>query len=387
MPEPEPATTARGRILCISFSPLRQDARVQRQIGVLRDFGDVTTIGYGSAPEGAVDHIEIPTSAPSLPQTPIGVLRLALRMYATLPLTAPGEKAALDRAVGHGPYDLVVANDARALPLARALAGSAPILADLHEWAPEENATNLIWRVLVKPYMTWLCRSQLPHMAAVTTVNQSIADLYQQRFGVRAAVVRNAGQFRVLSPSPAEPGRVRLVHSGIAVPGRNVEALIDATLALPARFSLDLYLIGSDAQLAQLRARAGGDPRITFHEPVAPDALPATLNKYDLGVFLLPPRTINMRLMLPNKFFDFVQARLGVVFGPALETDRLIREHGLGVVTRDWSAEALVSSLATLSDDDVAGFKAASHASSTALSNGTDIATLRSVISGLVKAD
>ena len=55
------------------------------------------------------------------------------------------------------------------------------------------------------------------------------------------------------------------------------------------------------------------------HPPVTPAELPSSLNAFDVGVYVLPPRTMNHRLMLPNKFFDFVQARLALVFSTAVE--------------------------------------------------------------------
>ena len=62
----------------------------------------------------------------SLPQTPSGVLTLALRRLKRAEMAAPGTKAALKLLEGRR-FDLVVANDARALPLAFAVAHGAPI--------------------------------------------------------------------------------------------------------------------------------------------------------------------------------------------------------------------------------------------------------------------
>lgn len=374
---------AAQRILSISFSPITRDSRVRRQLSVLRDFGELTTVGYGPAPADVNKHFEVPEGAASLPQTPRGVARLAFHRYRATQLRSPGEVAALRLHTSARPYDLVVANDARALPLAFSLAQGAPILADLHEWAPEENSSSLPWRMLIKPYMDWLCREYLPRVAAATTVNESIAGLYQERYGVLPEIVRNAGPLRALSPTSLKPGRIRLTHSGIAVPDRNLESLIDAVAALDERFTLDLYLVKGH-HLATLQARAAGNARIRFHDPVPPNELPATLNQYDLGVFLLPPQTVNYQFMLPNKLFDFVQARLGVVFGPAIETDRVIREHGIGLITNGWSTKDLVTTLRGLTDDDVVRFKTAADRSAKALSNEADIATQRSIVRRLL---
>ena len=90
--------------------------------------------------------------------------------------------------------------------------------------------------------------------------------------------------------------------------------------------------------------------------------------------------------MLPNKFFDFVQARLGPAFGPSTETDRLIAQHKLGVVTSGSATEDLVAALEPLSADDVAGFKAAADVASRTLNSESDIATQRALVTRLLKS-
>lgn len=361
------------RILCVSFSPIHADARVLRQLEVLRQHGEVTTIGYGPAPEGVARHIQVPDGASSLPETPLGVLRLALHLHSAVELTAPGEKAVLREVLDSGDYDLVVANDARALPLAFAAARGAQVYADMHEWAAEERATVLVWRVLVGPYMEHLCTKYLRRTAAVTSVSAGLANLYTERYGVTTEVVRNAADLRSLEPSPVDPNVIRLVHSGTADAERNIMELIEAVDILGERFSLDLYLLEvPGGHLEAIRTRASTSPRVTVHDPVPPDTLPTVLNQYDLGVFLYPLKTLSHLYHLPNKFFDFVQARLGLVFSPAPEIDAHVAQYGIGIITTDTTTDALVDALKAITADEVAGFKAAAHASARALSSEPD---------------
>jgi glycosyltransferase involved in cell wall biosynthesis len=370
--------SARPRILVVSFSPIARDARVMRHVTVLARLGDVVTCGYGAAPEGVAEHVEVPERLPSLPQTPAGVALLAARRHRAADFAAPAVRHAR-RALEGRRFDLVVGNDARALPVAHAAAGTAPVWADMHEWAPEERTQVLSWRLLVRPFADDLCRRYLPRSAAVTTVNDSIAGLYRERYGVAAEVVRNAAPFVPLTPSPVADDRIRLVHSGGAVPGRNIEALVDAALALDERFTLDLYLVpGGDGgrYLTVLRQRAGGSDRVRFHEPVKPSDLPATLNPYDVGIYSIPPITVNTRLALPNKLFDFVQGRLAVVIGPSEEMARVVRSHGLGAVADDFSAEALARTLRSLTPQQVREHKARADEAARELSSERDEATV-----------
>ncbi len=374
------------RILCISLSPIERDARVLRQVGVLAQLGSVTTVGYGGHPEGATEHIAVPRELPSLPQTVGGVATLALRQWRRAELAAPAIRFALDALRGQR-FDLVVANDARVLALAHAVAGGAPVWADLHEWAPEERTHVLSWRLLVAPLMRHLCARYLPLSAATSTVCQSIAELYERDFGVRPAVVRNSNPWQPLEPTPVAYDAVRLVHSGAAVHGRSLETMIDAVRALDDRVTLDLFLVpGGDGGAYQrsLEQRAAGCDRIRFRAPVAPAALPATLNGYDVGVFVIPPTHTNARLTLPNKFFDFVQARLGIVVGPTIEMQRLVEKHGLGVVADGFAVDDVVRALGSLTPDAVRTFKAASAAAARELSFETDAAVIRELVAPLL---
>ncbi|HWU45210.1 MAG TPA: hypothetical protein VN133_00445 [Humibacter sp.] len=377
----------RPRILSISFSEFVSDARVLRQLGVLADYGDVTTIGYGPKPPDASEHLQLVGEPASLPQTPAGVLMLALHLHRKAELAAPANVAAL-ALLADKRFDLVVANEARALPLAHAVAHGAPVWGDMHEWAPEERTQILSWRLLVAPLMRSICARYLPRTEAVSTVNGSIAAMYQEQFGCEVRVVRNAIALQDLAPSPVTGDRVRLVHSGSAVPGRSIERLIEATRQLDERFTLDLFLVAArdgGRYLDELRGIAGEDDRIVFHEAVAPGDLPRTLNAYDIGVFVLPPHTANHRFMLPNKFFDFVQARLGVVFSPAIETSALIERYDLGRVSPDFTASSLAETLQSLTADDVRRYKRNADNAAAALSSEQDEQTQRDVIGTLLK--
>jgi hypothetical protein len=371
----------RPRILCISLSPIVGDARVLRQIGVLAEFGDVTTVGFGMKPAGATEHLEIPTGLATLPQSPSGVLLLAMRRFGRAQLAAPAVREAVRQLKGRR-FDLVVANDARVLALAHAVADGAPVWADMHEWAPEERTHILSWRLLVAPFMTYLCAKYLPRSTAVTTVCDSIADLYRSRFGVDARVMRNSSAWQPLKPTPLVD-TIRLVHSGVAVSGRSLETMIDVVRELDERYTLDLYLIpGGDGgrYLQALRNRAEGCDRIRFRDPVRPTALPSTLNDYDIGVFWIPPTHTNARLTLPNKFFDFVQARLAIAVGPSVEMAGLVERFGLGTVSADFTVASCRASIERFTVDAIRKAKSASNAAARELSFETDAEVARAVI-------
>lgn len=373
------------RILSISLSPIQRDARVLRQLGVLSRFGHLTSVGYGPKPAVVDEHLQVEDGLNSLPRTVSGVARLATRRLESAELAAPGLRRA-GELIGDRRFDLVVANDARALPLAHAVAHGAPVWADMHEWAAEEFAHVAVWRLLVAPLMEHLCRKYLPRSAAVTTVCEPLAARYAEHYGAPTEVVRNAGPWRDLSPTPVEDGRIRLVHSGGAIRGRNLEMLISAVAEVP-HATLDLYLVAAEdggRYLRELKQLAADSGRVTFHDPVPPDDLPTTLNQYDVGAFCMPPINVNAEYALPNKFFDFVQARLCHAVGPAPEMARLVRSLDLGVVSDDFSQEGFVAALRRLDSEAVRAGKQSSHDHARELSSEQDEKVVESVVTRLL---
>lgn len=376
---------SRPRILCISLSPIARDGRVLRQIDVLSQHGDVTTVGFGPAPQGVAEHLEVPESA-TLPQTVAGVARLGMRRFGPSELAAPAIQHAI-RLVGGRQFDLVVANEARVLGLAFAVGRGAPVWADLHEWAPGERDQVRVWRLLVAPLMDHLCRTYLPRCAAVTTVSMGIVEEYERTYGVRPDLVRNARPWVDLTPTPvADDGPIRLVHSGGAEPGRRIDRLITTVRMVPEA-TLDLYLVPANdggRHLAELHELASAAPGVTIHDPVAPAELPRALNQYDVGVFPLTPQNFNMEHTLPNKLFDFVQARLAVAVTPNSEMRRFVDDHALGVVSGDFSEESFAKALSSLTAEQVRGFKESAHRQARALSNDPDIATSHAIVERLL---
>jgi hypothetical protein len=380
------------RILSVSYSDITRDARVLRQVEVLARHGEVTTLGYGEQPAAATHHLQVPTGLASLPQTPTGVARLATRRLTGAEMAAPGlaagRRLVAEEKATRGGFDLVVSNDARALPLAHEAAAGAPVWADMHEWAAEEFSHVTTWRLLVAPLMDHLCKVYLPRSAAVTTVCDSLAERYTQRYGTQCEVVRNAGPWVDLEPTPVRDGLVRVTHSGGAVRGRNIEMLIDAVKALP-HCTLDLFLVPAadgGRYLRELTQRAGGCDRVTLRDPVAPAQLPYALNEFDVGAFCMPPINVNAEFALPNKFFDFVQARLAQAVGPAREIARLVREHELGVVSTDFGVDSFITALRSLDRAAIEKAKQASHAAAHELSSARDVAVSDAIIERLLAA-
>lgn len=352
------------RLLIISFSSIRTDARVLKQVELFRARYHVTTCGYGDAPHGVDDHIEIPQDLVAWKYPRAAVMARAYsRAYWSNPVIAH-----LRSRLTVGSSDVVLANDIDSAGLALFLEPVHGVHLDLHEYAPRMKEELLRWKLFMGPFMTWMIHRFATRADSVTTVGQHIAGEYRRRFGLEISVVTNAAPFEDRTPSPVDD-TVRLVHSGAAKPGRHLEIMLDAMDGVSRDATLDLYLTqNSGAYYETLRARIQEMPKVTLHDPVSYRDLSAVLNDYDLGVFVLPPVNFNYRWTLPNKFFDFVQARLGLIIGPSPEMASVLADGGFGVITQNFEASSLAMTIDSLTHDQIIAMKEASHAAAHGLS-------------------
>lgn len=373
---------ARPRLLILSFSRIESDARVLKQVRHFATQYRVTTCGYGAAPDDVVEHLRIPDEAVlGSPYRRLLQLRLYTRAYAGLrPVRWIRENL---RGSGRQ-WDAVLANDVESLPVALELAPAARVHADLHEYSPRMREEDLAWKKAMRPFLEWICRRHVARAASWTTVGRALATEYDRNFGIKPEVVRNATTFRDSSPTPPRVP-LRLVHSGGGMRRRSLEATIEAMSLVTADVELDMYLMPNDpAYIKELRELADATGRTRVLDPVPHDELITTLQQYDVGVFLLPPVNFNYRSALPNKLFDFVQARLATVVSPNEEMASLVRDHRLGLVTRDYSARALADAIDELTPESVSEYKDAADAAARELSAEKEIAIWDAAIRSLI---
>lgn len=363
------------RLVLLSFSQLRSDARILKQIDLFGPEWELTTVGYGEAPDGVAEHLRIPDDAVAwrYPRL-LTIARQYRRSYWANPAVA-----AARRLIGDRRFDVVFANDIDTAGLALDLAPTKGVHLDLHEFAPLQHSEMLRFRLFVAPFLRWQLRKFAARADSTTTVGAEIARRYHREFGFQPQVVTNAAPFADLAPTQVGMP-LRMVHAGAALANRRIDVLLDAVDQVE-NVTLDLYLTPNDTGVvAAIEARAKDHPRIRLHAAVPYRDLMTTLNGFDIGVHILAPTNFNNLYALPNKLFDYVQARLGVIVGPSPEMAAIVDAHGFGTVTDDFSAESLAGVLRTLDAETVRIWKAHAHESAQALSSQTQSETWRRAV-------
>lgn len=379
-------------ILILMFTPYLREPRAMRQVEFFKKDYDVTVVSFGEVQEDGFEHIQIPHPIPRSLITKI-VSGLLYRIFLTLKLFRlssrlyPVQRWVYNR-LKNRTWDYVIAHDIVTLPLANRIDSIHGVIADMHEYAPRQYDHNAQWMKSTGAYFSWVTRHEMTKVKAAITVSQGIANEYREQFGIPVSVIMNATSYHELKPSSKADDVIRLVHSGVAAAHRGLDLYVDAVLSTTSNVTLDFYLVtdGHEAYYEQLIASAKNDPRITFHNPVAYDQLIVTLNKYDVGLSLIAPSTFNHKKTLPNKFFDYIQARLGIISGPSDEIIPFIMEYKVGEITEGFTAHDLTHVLDNLSVEAVHQMKNHSHAVADMLSGEREMVKLKQILANMKDA-
>lgn len=361
-------------ILIISFSPLHRDPRVRRQVKTLMGNYNITCAGFTDIDEKNVEFWPIKISPTNVYKRFRAMIFLITRQYRRYywqrkeisPLYNDWQSRGCQK------FDLIIANDIETLAVALEIARGSPVFFDAHEYSPRQS-NSFLWRRFRAPFVDWQCRSCLKQVTLFSTVNESLSREYMREYGKDSIIIYSAPMYRELEPGLTGDKKIRLVHHGVAASQRGLEEIINILNYLDDRYTLDLYLVtnsqASERYLAELKSQAlkfGG--RVGFREPVPTDQLPEALNQYDIGVALIQPRNFNYANCLPNKFFEFIQARLVLATGPTPDMKELIEKFDLGIVSDDFSAKSMAGKISSLSVDDINRIKHKVHSNADVLS-------------------
>lgn len=358
--EMENTTQTKLTVLIICFNQLHRDPRILREIEWLKDKFQITTVGFSPSNVAGVEHISYSYPKPS---SVFGKIKRAAGFFTGFyeDFYWSSDKIEIVEKLKARTFDLIIANDADTVPLAVRLAKPATkTLFDAHEYAPLEFTESLRWRVMRQPLLKHICREYISQVTAATTVCQGIAEMYEREYGKKFEIISNATGYENLQPSPTDANKIRLIYHGFVHPSRKSHEQIEMMRLLPEQFELNLMLVGEADYIEELKRAAASQPNVKFLPPVATEAIAAFINQFDVGVYSLPPTNFNNQFALPNKFFEFIQARLAVVVAPSPEMARIVHEFDLGIVAADFSPNSMANALRSLTAENIAHFKSQS---------------------------
>jgi hypothetical protein len=346
------------RICIITFATV-QDRRLYRQAEYITPYFDVTAVSYAEI-ERPIPDVEwrlideTVTPWDKFADRALLVAGKALpRLYDAWFWRRKRYHDALQSAID-SQADIFQANDWAALAVAVEAAKQTSKCAvyDAHEYWRLESENNPAWLRFFSPLIQHIERRYLPRTKAVVTVCAPIAERYRADYGVPVDIIMNAPAAVPLPPShPPDPAHIRLIHHGSAVRDRMLERMIETLTLTDSRFTLDFMLLEVDSgYIDELKALSDrlAPGRVRFLPAIPAEQVISTIAAYDMGIYILPQRSYNYYMALPNRFFDFIAAGLAVCIGPSPAMTTLVEQHGFGVIAPTFEAADAAAALNAL---------------------------------------
>lgn len=242
------------------------------------------------------------------------------------------------------PANIYHAHDVNALPACyiAAMLRRKPLIFDAHE-LPLYELDHLRWHWL-RALLRRLLAGMLSHCAGTITVSSPIAQEICTRYHAQEiSLVRNVPVYQAVSKSNRLRQHLGLgpeiriaLYQGDLQPDRGLHHLIRAAAYLER--DIVIVLLGKEigdtlTQLEALIASDGVTGRVKILPPVPYAELLDWTASADMGLIIYSPdQSLNIRMCLPNKLFEYLMAGLPVLATPLDAVADILNTYDVGQI-------------------------------------------------------
>ena len=284
-------------------------------------------------------------------------------------------------------FDIIISHDLILMPLAFAIKGNkqTKIMLDAREFYPRVDS-SLRWRILTKPIYDHLCHKYLHRCDKIITVSEGLAREYSKEYGIQADIIMSLPFYHNLEPNSLSGNKIKIIYHGHASSFRKTELMIEMMDFVDERFSLDLMLANpsSDKYLHKINLLTKNRDNVQVVSPVSMKEIIPFTNLYDIGLYLAPSVNFNMKYMLPNKLFEYIQARLVVAIGPSVEMQKIVKKYDCGIISKDFEPRSLAEKLNQLTSEKLLYYKEESHKTAQKLNADTNKILINEILFSLL---
>jgi glycosyltransferase involved in cell wall biosynthesis len=231
-----------------------------------------------------------------------------------------------------------------------------PVVYDSHEYFTE--VPEIQDRPWVKKTWTRIEQSIFPRLKYIFTVNQSIADIYQQKYGKKVNVLRNVPENRKL-PAPLSRCELGLPEDDnvVILQGAGINMDRGAEEAVSAMKHIEkclLLIIGGGDMIPALKKQVeeeGLQHKVQFIPRQPWERLMQYTRVADLGLTLDKDTNLNYRYSLPNKLFDYIQAGIPILVSPLPEIKKIIEKYDIGLMIENHRPEHIAERIIFMLSD------------------------------------
>ncbi|WP_068597519.1 glycosyltransferase [Vaginella massiliensis] len=227
-----------------------------------------------------------------------------------------------------------------------------PLVFDSHEIYSE--MPSLSARPRTKKVWKMLERFLIPKIKHFYTVSEGYATWFEQEYKVKPAVIRNLPKLikwneteeTVFFPLPPNPlDQPIVLYQGDVNISRGLEKMIAAFQFIDFA---QLWIVGdgpNKATIEKLRHNLQLQDRVHFLGRVNADLLKSITPLADIGISIEEDHGLSYRYALPNKLFDYIQARVPVLGSNLPEIEKIINTYDIGEVIRNHEPDEIKSKI------------------------------------------
>ncbi|MBU0506327.1 glycosyltransferase [bacterium] len=358
--------------------------RPYRIIQALKEKYHVTVVAGGEKFYDAIDFIPLPNINPKNIGDKI-ILALQHKFGNFEKILWPQPMVNLKKILVKSHFDVVVCQNLNLLPLALSVRGDGKVLFDAREYFPSHFEDLFIWRFIFQKMNQYLCETYLKNVDQMITVSEGLQTEYKRVFGIKSEIITSFPDYQTLEPSRVDDGHIKIIHHGSANPSRKIETMINMMDYVDERYSLDLMLVapGNKKYLNKLKRMANNSSRVRVIEPVKMNDIASFTNRYDVGLYLFQPRNFNTKHMLPNKLFEFIQARLAIAIGPSIEMRKFVDHYKCGIVAPDFESKTMAKIFNQLAVKDIVEMKNKADKAARELHAGVNAKKIHGIVANL----
>jgi len=252
--------------------------------------------------------------------------------------------------------DVIVANDLDTLLanyMVKKFKSSTKLVYDSHEYFTE--VPELVQRPKIQRFWLRIEEAIFPKLNTIYTVNESIANLYEEKYKKEVQVVRNISPSwnptNYLSKSelgiPENKFVLILQGAGINV-DRGAEEAVEAMRYLNDTV---LLIVGDGDIVIDLKKYVKEYDlleKVFFFGKRPYNEMMQFTHNADLGLTLDKATNLNYKFSLPNKVFDYIHAGTPILSTKLIEIERVVVRNKVGILIEELTVRNLVEAIESL---------------------------------------
>ncbi|MBI4649503.1 MAG: glycosyltransferase [Bacteroidia bacterium] len=253
-----------------------------------------------------------------------------------------------------GKADIFVANDLDTLPanFFASIIRRKKLVYDSHEYFTE--MPELEGRRYTKKVWLTIEKAILPKIKYSYTVCDSLARIYIEKYNINMKVVRNLPMAipaeEAVNNSKGKNQPV-IIYQGALNKGRGLEPLIKAMQYID---NAELHIIGDGdiaIKLKELASQLSLTEKVIFKGRLPFEALPELTRKAWIGISIEETVGLNYYYSLPNKLFDYIQAKVPVLTSGHPEMRSIVEGENIGMIIENHEPQHIASKLKIMLTD------------------------------------